>query len=152
MSFWQIIIMGMLVTATWTGRPGYLLTLAMFGNVIATMAFAGNLSAVAVADVLAAAILVFQGRREVMIAILFLVMLPIYLGVHLLSLPNPIAYVAVDALAYMQIAIMGRWDDGLDRLVRHWCRRSHSALPRVPSGRVASRYHRVSSQEDRPMK
>lgn len=122
-----------LVLATYTGRPPLNIAIPMWGNFAATFLLASTVSHVAIADVAAASILAFGTRRAAVIALLFLLMLPVYALAHFYQWPNAATYAIIDLFAYMQLAIMGRWGDGLGFLGRLGNRRNHSGVHSLSS-------------------
>jgi hypothetical protein len=108
----QIIYVSLLVAASLTGGPSKALLLVMWGNLGATMFLADNYTHVAAADIIAAVILTLRSRHEGAIALLFAAMLPVYVVADQLSFTKTATYAIIDALAYAQIVILGRWDGG----------------------------------------
>lgn len=134
MDWSQWLFVSALVLATYTGRPALNIALPMWGNFLATFFLASTVAHVAVADILAASILAFGSRRAAVIALLFVIMLPVYALAHFYQWPNSATYAIIDLLAYLQLAIMGRWGDGIGILGRLGVRRDDPSLGSVSPG------------------
>lgn len=147
MSGWQILFLALLIAASKTGRPSISILIAMWGNFIATFFLNDDLRIVAMFDVMAAALLTMRGRREAFIATLFVAMVPIYLFAHHLEWAPYAVYAAIDVLAYIQIAAMGKWDDGLGNIYRDWRLRRTARRSAVAARCIPTRSARVSEKE-----
>lgn len=137
MDWSQWLFVSALALATYTGRPSLNIALPMWGNFIATFFLASTVAHVAVADVVAASILVFGSRRAAVIALLFVLMTPVYAMAHFYQWPNAATYAIIDVLAYLQLAIMGRWGDGMAILGRLGVGRDNPSLDTAPPGRAS---------------
>ena len=137
MDWSQWLFVSALALATYTGRPSLNIALPMWGNFLATFFLAATVAHVAVADIIAASILAFGSRRAAVIALLFVLMLPVYALADFYQWPNAATYAIIDVLAYLQLAIVGRWGDGLAILGRLGVGRGDTALdtssPRHPT-------------------
>lgn len=142
MDWSQWLFVSALALATYTGRPSLNISLPMWGNFIATFFLASTVAHVAVADIIAASILVFGSRRAAVIALLFVLMLPVYALADFYQWPNAATYAIIDLLAYLQLAIMGRWGDGMAILGRFGFGRDNPDLDTPSPWRSAFVYSR----------
>ena len=116
MTDWQTVLAGTLIIATVIGNPGVRLVVVMWANLALTMALADNLQAVAVADVVCAAVLLTGPRREKVVALLFAAMVPVYGIGHLIGAADASTYAVIDVIAFAQLAIVGGVDRGIRNL------------------------------------
>ena len=140
MSIWQAMLVISFALAVFTGRPKHLLISVMALNFLITAHYRDDLFAVAVADIVAASILVGEGRREDITAYLFLMMPIIYGAGYYLGLKLETIYALVEVLAYIQIFTIGGWGVGLHRLYRS-ARRNAGGRPRRSVNPAISRDH-----------
>lgn len=117
MTDWQTILAVGIVAAGLTGRQ-WLVVLVVAGNFIATMELAGNPINVAIADSIAATILLFTGRRGQIVAAIYAVMIPLYPILSASGFANSTIYAIIDGLAIAQLVVAGRWDVGIGRALR----------------------------------
>lgn len=99
------------------------LIFAMWFNFGATYLLAFDVRAVLVADVLTAAFLTMRGRREGAVAILFILMVPVYVAGGALGWEPAMIYTAIDGIAYLQLLIMGWPNAGFRNRGPDWHRR-----------------------------
>jgi hypothetical protein len=111
MDWSQLLFLALLLAATLTGSR--LIAGVMWLNFAATVVLASSPITVAGADALAAALLLFCGKRGQIIAAIYAVMIPIYPVAVWAGLPNAATYTIVDLLAFIQLAALGGWDHGI---------------------------------------
>jgi hypothetical protein len=122
MDWSQQIIAVLIVSAGLTGRQWGIV--AVFtANFLATMELARNPIDVAIADALAASVILFFWQREQIsrakvVAAIYATMIPIYPALTWAGFPSHTIYAIVDALAIAQLIVMGRWDVGIGRALR----------------------------------
>lgn len=105
----------LLIAALWHGKAGPRLTLAMLGNVAATMALASDPVTVGVADTVAAAVLIGGNAKARIVATLFSVMLPVYVSAHVFSWSSATTYAIIDLLAFVQLGVICGASGGIRR-------------------------------------
>lgn len=112
----QILAVG-IVAAGLTGRL-WLVIFVVAGNFLATMELAANPINVAIADSIAASILLFLGKRGQIVAAIYALMIPIYPLLAAIGFPHSAIYGIIDVLAFAQLLVAGRWDNGIGRALR----------------------------------
>lgn len=112
----EILAVG-IVTAGLTGRY-WLIVGIITANFLATMELADNPINVAIADSIAAAILLFAGKRGQIVAAIYAVMIPLYPILSASGFANSTIYAIIDGLAIAQLVVAGRWDVGIGRALR----------------------------------
>jgi hypothetical protein len=132
MDGWQLVFLAALVLACIAGRRDRLIVGVMAANFAATVTFATTPLSVAVADLLSIVILAAGSVRARSVAAFFVAMVPLYpIGLWFGLRPATI-YTIVDALAFLQLVVVGRGDDGIAGLRRYLGRLHHRS--RVPVG------------------
>lgn len=124
---WQVIIAAMLSGALFTGRPSLRFSVVMIANFVATVTISltpdspenagATYLAIGIADVACIAALVGINTRANVVAIIFALMLPVYVSGYLFKWTPWTTYAIVDLLAYVQFAVVGKWDGGIGKLV-----------------------------------
>jgi hypothetical protein len=145
----QIAFLSALALACWFGRREPMIGLVVALNCFATIASAGSPLTVAIADLLAIAVLMVGNARSKVVAAFFVAMVPLYPIGLWFDLPKSTIYTIVDVLAYLQLVVVGRGDNGIGRGLR----RAYRLLDRsrVPVGIRASApaSSRLASTPDR---
>ena len=114
----QALYIAVLAVAIMAGRPPFGLACVMLGDLAATIALADNPTLIAMADVVAAALLIGGNRREKIVSVLFAVMVFWEAIAPRLHIPNALIYTATDVLAFAQCGVIGGADRGVGRLYR----------------------------------
>lgn len=118
MHWTQATYLCLLILAIYMGRPIWLIGAVMLGNLTATMAFASDPYAVGAADALSAAILLTSDTRAKIVAMLFSVMIPVYVSAQWLAWPASATYAIIDLIALLQLGVIGGVDRGIGRACR----------------------------------
>ena len=134
MHWTQALYVGLLVLACYTGKPRPAIMVAMWGDLIATMVLASSPIAVGVADAAAMAVLMMAGRRGLVVAMLFSVMIPVYVAAAWLAWPNEATYAIIDLIAYLQLGVIGGLDRGLRIAFRAFVGRNHGRFRAAKNG------------------
>ena len=135
MSGWQAFYIAALTVALSTGRPGFSIVAAMTFDLLASVLFASDPVSVAVADLVAAVILIGHGRRANIIALIFVAMVLLEVIASRLHVENAIIYTVTDVLAFVQCGVIGGADRGVGRICRAIRRRGVAAGYSVAGGR-----------------
>lgn len=125
MHWTQALYLGLLCCAlasSWCREWSARIAVVMLCNVAATMALASSPLAVGVADAASAAALIGGNRRAQIVAMLFSVMVLIYVSAWAFHWENSTTYTIIDLIAYAQLGVIG----GLDG----WIRRRGRAVAR----------------------
>lgn len=144
MHWTQLAYIAALLLALGIGRPGYLVASVMVGNLLATITLAPSPLAIGVADIVCAGILLTGGVKAHIVAYIFAAMVPVYVAAAMLHWQNSTTYAIIDALAYLQLAVIGgvgggyvnrRWPDSRrGNPAGHFASAGHhSAVYRAPS-------------------
>lgn len=123
MTDWQTIFAAALLLAIVLGKPSLTLGAVMLANLAGTMVLHGNPLAVGVLDLVCAAILIGRGNREIAVAALFVLMVPVYIAGKANGWSPATTYAIVEAIAYIQVGVMGNVGGGMARgigAVRRW--------------------------------
>jgi len=126
MHWTQALYIGLLCVAlacSWRQPWSALIAAVMVGNLVATMTLAPDPIAVGIADAVSAAILLLGNTRARTVAMLFSVMIPVYVSADWLLWPNYATYAIIDLIAYLQLGIVGGLDRGIGRICRAAARR-----------------------------
>jgi hypothetical protein len=140
MDGWQMIFAAALALACIAGRRDRLIVGVMLANFAATLTFAATPLTVGVADILCLCVLITGSQRARVVAAFFAAMSAIYPIGLWFGLTAPTIYTIVDALAFLQLVVVGRGDHGIAYCRRHLGRlRDRAGLPVVhrnhpPSG------------------
>ncbi|MGL4309810.1 MAG: hypothetical protein ACRCSU_04930 [Paracoccaceae bacterium] len=133
MDAWQMIFGSALALACIAGRRDRLIVGVMLANFAATVAFAEQPLTVGFADILCMTLLLTGSARARVVAAFFAAMSAIYpIGVWFGLTPATI-YTIVDALAFLQLVVVGRGDHGIAsgrRYIGRLRRRIHLSLVR----------------------
>lgn len=116
-----------LAVALLCGREGAVVTCFMVLNFGATMLMAGDPTIVGCFDLLSAIALIGISRRANMVAVLFCLMIPIYVMGFAFGWPKATTYTCIDLLAYAQLGVIGGLDRGVHGMRRAIGRLLHSA-------------------------
>lgn len=155
---WQVIYLLALATASWPVRSSPWLVFVMWANLGACALSGWDIRAMVVSDLVCGLLLMAGTNRMVIVGSLFLAMLPVYAVASFQEWPLETTYARVEALAYIQMFVMGRADVGMG-LVIGWAKRRLLGLgglgvgghggfvPAQDKGRVA-----VVSRPDRKVK
>jgi hypothetical protein len=108
-----------LALACIAGRRDRLIVGVMLANFTATLTFAATPLTVGVADIICLAILITGSQRARVVAAFFAAMAAIYPIGLCLGLTSPAIYTIVDALAFLQLVVVGRGDHGIAYCRRH---------------------------------
>ena len=120
MDWSQIIFTTALFGALIYGGPHWRIWMAMICNFLATMTLADTPTTVAIADLAAAAFLLGAGHRAHIVAFLFAVMVPIYWAATVFpQWPSSATYAIIDAIAYVQLGVIGYGGGGLTIIRRN---------------------------------
>lgn len=110
-SVWQAALITSLLLAVIIGRPPWSVAVVMLGNLAGSYLLARYADPffhyVMVLDVLSASILMGRGARANFVALLFALMVPLYIPAIVLLWPFSTTQAIVEVLAYTQIAIVG---------------------------------------------
>jgi hypothetical protein len=120
-SQWLYVVL--LASALLVGRPRALVAIAMVGNFAGTVAFSGDFIAVGICDAASIAILMAAGRMGMILAALFVLMIPAYLAGYAFALPPHATYAIVDLIAFLQLAVICGLGGGTYRRIRLGIRR-----------------------------
>lgn len=134
MHWTQALFIVLLAAAFYTGRPPLRVMAVMMTNLLGTMTLATTPLAVGVLDLGCAAALAFGSRREAVLCLLFLLMVPIYALDLYFSWPSSTTYAIIDLIAYVQVWVIGNFG-GIWRNVR---RRGADRLGPDPVGSEGS--------------
>lgn len=104
MDWSQVAYISALTAALLWGKPSRLVILVMTGNLVATVAQADSYTAVGVTDLVSCAI--FLSHRDYALALLFAVMVPVYVVGDAFALSHTAVYGVVDFLAYIQLVVV----------------------------------------------
>lgn len=151
MSSWQILYLALLGAALFGGRPRLRVWAAMLINLALTMAFASHDSIIFVAaiDLFCASLLIGKVVRYNIVAMLFASMPPIYAVGETLGWNQSTTYAIVDIIAYLQCLVIGRFDYGINHMVRHYnSRRGYLGRYMVSWHNAESRPQVVSSESE----
>lgn len=129
-----IVLLGLALCASWRQRWPALIAAVMVGNLVVTMALASDPIAVGVADAVSAAILLIGNARAWAVAMLFSVMIVVYVSATWLLWPNAATYAIIDLIAYLQLGIVGGMDRGIGRICRSAARRWRGIADPAPQG------------------
>ena len=134
MTDWQIIYAALLAASLGIGRPVPVIWAVMIGNLAWSAAFGPRVLFVALGDLLAAVILMAEGRRAMLVAGLFVVMIFVEVLTWCLAWPNAATYAIVDVLAYIQCGVIAHADTGIRigyRAVGRWINRWVSGVAQI---------------------
>lgn len=126
------------IAASWRLHGSAIIAAVMLGNLGATMAMAHDPVAVGVADAASAALLLIGPTRARIVAMLFSVMIPVYVSALVFTWPNSTTYAIIDLIALVQLGVIGGVDRGLGRAARAAGRRGNDAGNTAPDGRYAT--------------
>lgn len=129
MDWTQGLYIAALVAAFGFGNPHWIIVAAMVLDLATTLIFRGDYITVGAADLLVALALLFAGRRGQFVALLFALMHPIYVLGFVFKWPPAATYAIVDALAYLQLAIIGGLDVGIASARRWAANRRGNSYP-----------------------
>ena len=111
----------------------------MIANMAWSAAFGPLVLFVAIGDLLAAVFLMMEGRRAVLVAGLFVVMVFVEVAAWYLAWSNAATYAIVDALAYFQCGVIAHVDGGIRigrRAIGRWLNRWADGVAQI--GRLGS--------------
>lgn len=146
MHWTQVAYIMALCAALYGGGAPLKVVTVMVGNLVVTLAFSGTPLAVGVIDLLCAAMLIGNNMRANIVAVLFAMMVPVYVA----GLKTSTTYTIVDVLAYLQLGVIWRVDSGLRnarRLVSRYGSRPFSSV--VQRGHAERSVAMVSQKDKR---
>lgn len=128
------------LAASWRQPWSALIAAVMVGNLAATMAISGAIIgplqflAVGFADAACAALLMRGNRRAMKVAMLFSVMIGVYVSGWGFSWPDATTYTIIDLVAYVQLGVIGGLDSGIWHSVGAAARRWRLPADPAPQG------------------
>ena len=129
MDWSQIIFAAGIFAALLIGLPHWRIWAVMVCNFVATMTFADTPTAVGIMDIASATFLLGAGRQAHIVAFLFACMIPIYwLTTVFPQWPNSATYAIIDAIAYVQLGVIGYGGGGIAFICRHLVLRHRAFL------------------------
>lgn len=141
MDWSQIAFGSCLAVACYFGRGDLRIILVMVANFIATITLSDFPLAVGVADMACCVVLALGSSRARVVAAFFVAMTATYPVCWLLGVSNSATYTLVDALAYLQLVVVGRGDHGIGFGLRALNRLRHrSGFPVVEGVATARRF------------
>lgn len=109
MHWTQVAYIAALCAALYGGGAPVKVVAVMIGNLAATLTLSGTPMVVGTIDLLCAIVLIGNNMRANIVAVLFALMIPVYVA----GLKTSTTYTIVDVLAYLQLGVIGRVDSGL---------------------------------------
>jgi hypothetical protein len=145
---WAIIFYAFFVASVIYGGPHWRIFVVMIANFAASMALKDYPTAIAVADLAAAAFLLGAGQKAHIVAFLFACMVPIYWASTVFpQWPNSLTYVIIEFIAYFQLGVISYGGGGIAFIRRHRVLRRGAILGPVAFGGHANVGVAMVSQE-----
>jgi len=133
---WTVAYITLLAIALVLGKPTSRVWVVMIANLIGTIVLHDNFLSVGILDLICVVFLLGHDRTQNTLALLFVLMLPVYVAGKYFGWEKSTTYAIVDLLAYIQLWVIGRACFGL------------SSFNRPPRGRRNLGIHFASTRRN----